>query len=112
MKIFIATYVTTHDVDDACDDIDRTTLVTHLAFARVYSSIDNALDAMIASHIRECVDLADDDEIDAPPASRDDVERIHDHEYSYANDAIIVYEHVASNTLYFIREIDTDHLDD
>jgi hypothetical protein len=111
MKIFIATYVTRDDVDAALDDeIDRTSLLTTLAFAHVYSSHDIALDAMIEMHRDECIDLDPNHEYPPPPIDRNDLVRMHDHEY--ATDMIIVYEHPVSDTLYLIREIDTDQLND
>ncbi len=110
-KIYLATYVTTDDVDAARDDdADRTSLVTTLAFAHAYSSHDITLAAMIRMHTDECVDLDPDHEYAPPPIDRNDLVRLLDHEY--ATPETFVYEHPVSDTLYFIREIDTENLDE
>ena len=110
MKIYIATYVTPADVDASNDDdTDRTSLVTTLAFAHVFSHPDIALAEMIRIHTDECHDLDPDYDEPPPPIDRNDLVLMRDHEY--ASDTITIYEHPVSNTLYFIREIDTHNLD-
>ncbi len=109
MKIYIATYVTIADVDAIIDDrLDRTDVVTSLAFANVYASHDIALAAMIRMHADECIDLDPDHDDAPPPIDRNDLVIMPDHEYT--SPTCTIYEHPVSQTLYFIREIDTDNL--